>query len=130
MANFVYTTAKENIAKGLIDFDSHDIKFALCSAGYVAVAATDYHAADFAAGLIATSGILQSCTTTDGVVDYADITVPTVTGAAVTQLVLYDSTADLLIADFNTGTGIPFTPNGGDVTLQFPSDAGRLLKFS
>lgn len=56
-----------------------------------------------------------------GVFDAADLTFTSLTGDASEQLILYEdsgteSTSDL-IAMWDTATGLPLTPNGGNVTV-------------
>ena len=77
------------------------------------------------AGEVGTSQELASKTFTSGVLDAADITHPSVTGATCEALVVYIKNAGAnttwrLVAYGDTGvTGLPVTPNGGDITTTF-----------
>jgi hypothetical protein len=84
-----------------------------------------------AAGIVARSGALASKTTTLGVFDAADITLTAVTGDPCEVVIVYkDTGADAtsnLIAVFGTGTGLPVTPNGGDITIQWDNGNFRIF---
>jgi hypothetical protein len=69
---------------------------------------------------------LSAPAATTGVVtfDAPDTTFTSVTGAAATQIVIFNNTgaADAnraLIANFDTATGLPVTPNGGNIVVQW-----------
>lgn len=66
-----------------------------------------------------------------GVFDAADTTFTALTGDSVEQLILFkntgtDATAIILCA-WDTATGLPLTPNGGDVTVVW--NASGIFKF-
>ena len=77
------------------------------------------------AGAVGTDQELTSKTFTNGVLDAADITHPSVTGATCEALVLYVKNAGAnttwrLLAYIDTGvTGLPVTPNGGNIATQW-----------
>jgi hypothetical protein len=134
MANALYTKGKENLLSGVIDMTNDDIKAVFVDgADYSPTLATDDELADIPVGArVATSGALQSKTFTDGVFDAADITVSAVSGDQFEYIVLYDDTSsgDKLIAIIDSATGIPCTPNGGDITIQWDSGASKIFKLS
>jgi hypothetical protein len=87
-----------------------------------------------AAGRVATSGALASKTFTAGVFDAADVTVASVTGDQFESIVLFNDTPGTeatkdLIAKIDTATGLPCTPNGGDITVQWDNGANRIFKL-
>ena len=77
------------------------------------------------AGAVGTDQELTSKTFTGGVLDAADITHPSVTGASCEAIVLYIKNAGAnttwrLLAYIDTGvTGLPVTPNGGNIATQW-----------
>src|SRR5438094_347328 len=82
--------------------------------------ATDQFLSAIASGdRVATSGNLASKTSTAGVFNAANVTFTAVSGAACGALVLYKDTGAAgtspLIAYIDTATGLPVTPNGGDI---------------
>lgn len=63
---------------------------------------------------------LTSPTITNGVFDSADFTWSAVTGDQSEEIILWNDTTtpDTLIANYDTGmTGMPVTPNGGDINV-------------
>lgn len=135
MANALYAKAKESFISQnpSIDMDTDDIKVVGVDHGTdTPVPATDQFLSDIAAGArIFTSGNLASKTVTGGVFDAADITITSVSGNSVESVNLYKDTTvaatSPLIAYIDTGTGLPFTPNGGDVTIQWDSGASKIF---
>ena len=68
-----------------------------------------------------------------GVADAADTTFTSVSGDTVEAIVLYKDTGDAatspLIAYIDTATGLPLTPNGGDVTITWDNGANKIFKL-
>jgi hypothetical protein len=125
MANAIYPKAKEQFLQGGINMSSGNIKAVLVdTADYTYNAAHNALDDIIAGGRVATSANLGSKTFTDGLFDAANATFTAVTGDVSEAVVIYlDSgveSTSLLIAYFDTGvTGLPVTPNGGDINLNF-----------
>ena len=125
MANALYNKGKEALLGGDIDYDANNIKLVLMDETDDAVVLTTDDALDdiLAGSRVATSGNLASKTKTDGVADAADVTLTAVTGDQSESFTLYKDTGteatSLLICNFDTATGLPVTPNGGDITIQW-----------
>lgn len=135
MANGLYAKGREAFLNADIDWLVDNIKLVFVDAGaYTVNLATHQFLSDITAGArIATSGNLAGKTSTDGVADATDPVVSAVTGVTVEAAVLYKDTGTAstspLICYMDTATGLPFTPNGGDVTYQFSSDANKIFKL-
>jgi hypothetical protein len=134
--SFLYDKGREGFLDGSIDWDTDDIRAILVDTGaYTAVQATDDFLADIAGGArIATSSALASKTVTSGVADAADVTFTAVTGASIEAVVLYkhtgsDATARLIAYIDTASSGLPVTPNGGDIVVQWDSGANRIFKL-
>lgn len=125
MANGLYANAKELFLNGDLDWASHNIKCVLVdTASYSVNFATDVYLEDIPSGdRIATSGNLSGKTSTGGVADANNVTFATVTGDQSEALVIYrdvtNETDSPLIAYIDTATGLPVTPNGGDITVEW-----------
>ena len=125
MANAIYPKAKEQFLQGGINMSSGNIKAVLVDLADYTYSAAHNALDDVIAGArVATSGNLGTKTFTDGLFDAANATFTAVTGDVSEAVILYlDSgveSTSLLIAFFDTGvTGLPVTPNGGDVNLNF-----------
>jgi hypothetical protein len=135
MANSLYTKAKQHLIDATIDLDSNDIRAILVDgADYTPNLATHETLANIpAAGRVAVSGALAGKTVTDGVFDANDIVIAAVTGDQFEYIVLYQHTGTesaLLLLLIDTATGLPCTPNGSDITIQWASGADKILRLS
>lgn len=125
MANALYDTFKQDLLNKVFDMDTDLIKATLIdSADYTFSAAHDFYgggSADVAAGAkVAVSGTLGSPTIALGVFDTANFTWTAATGDVSEAVILWDDTItdDRLVAFYDTGmTGMPVTPNGGDINF-------------
>lgn len=125
MANTLYPKWKE----ALLQFTTNNnlsagtVKVALVTAGYT-YSSTDQFYSSVSASVVGTPQTLGTKTFTNGVFDAADVTFTAVTGSAVTTLVIYVDTGTAgtspLVAYIDTSvTGLPVTPNGGDITITW-----------
>lgn len=127
MANAIYPKYKEAIISGGANTDlaTGNVKIALIDTADEAYNAADQFLSDVTgAGIVGTSPNLTSKTVTNGVFDAADPTVSAVSGDQFEALIVYIDTGvagtSRLVAFIDTGwTGLPLTPNGGDVILAF-----------
>lgn len=132
MANALYPTYKQKLlnpgALGLssgtgVDLADDNIKIALIDTGvYTYNSAHEYYSS--VSGVVGTPQLLTSKTTTNGVFDAADVTFTGLTGNSVEAYIIYKDTGSTasspLIAYFDSATsGLPLTPNGGNVTIQW-----------
>lgn len=141
MANALFDPGREGFLLGEIDYDTATIKVSICR-GYTFSAAHKFVSDATTAGatLVATA-TLASKTGTSGVADAADVTFTAVaSGAALTSLLLYQSSAvgggadvaasaQRLIGYIDTATGLPVTPNGGDITIAWDNGTNRIFKL-
>ncbi len=131
MANALYPSFKALLLTGGIDLSSDTIKVALVDTGtYTYSSAHDFY--DDVTGVVGTPQTLASKTTTAGVFDAADVTYTAVSGASVEAYIIYKDTGtpstSPLIGYFDTASsGLPVTPNGGDITLTFDSGASKIF---
>jgi len=136
MANALFAKGREQFLGADIDWDADNIKLVCVDhADDTPVPATDDFLDDIAsAARVATSGNFANKTKTDGVADADDVTLTSVTGDPFESIVLYDDTPATdatkeLIAFIDTATGLPLTPNGGNITVQWDSGANRIFKL-
>jgi hypothetical protein len=136
MANSLYTKAKQGLLEGSIDLDTDTVKAIFVDgADYSPNLATHQYLSDIpSAARVATSGALQNKTVTDGVFDADDITLVSVSGDQFEYIVLFKDTGaegtSRLILLIDSATGLPCTPNGSDITIQWSSDADRIFRLS
>lgn len=133
MANALYGLGRQAFLDGDIDYSADSIKVILVDdADYTVSIDTDQFLSDVPAGArVATSGNFASKTSTLGTADAADVTFSAVTGDQSEALVIYQDTGvegtSRLIAYIDTATGLPVTPNGGDITVQWDAGANRIF---
>lgn len=135
MANALYDKGREGFLDGSIDWDTDDIRCVLVDTALYTVDLANHDFLDDVAvgSRVDTSGAFTSKTVTAGVADAANLTYTAVSGASVEALVIYkhtgsDATARL-IAYIDTATGLPVTPNGGDITVTWDDGANKIFKL-
>lgn len=136
MANALYDAGRAAFLGADIDWLADNIKVSLVR-GYTPNMSTHDMLDDVTGAggtLVATSGNLGTKTSTAGVADAADVTYTTVSaGASCAHLVLYKDTGtpstSALIGLIDTATGLPITPNGGDITIQWDSGSNKIFKL-
>lgn len=140
MANSLYDTAREGFLAGEIDWDTAVIKVALVRS-YTYSASHKFVSDVTGAGgvLHATSAALAGKAVANGVADASDITFTAVAAnAGAHSLLVFQSsavgggadvaaTAQRVILWLDTGTNLPVTPNGGDITVGWSNTAGTLI---
>jgi len=123
MPNVIYPKFKEQALQGGVNLSSGNIKALLVDlADYTYSAAHEFLSDVAVAGRVASSANLASKTFTNGIFDSADPSFATVTGDQSEALILYIDTGtpstSRLIAFYDAGvTGLPITPNGGDINI-------------
>lgn len=135
MANALYDKGRQNILEGAIAWLTDNIKVTSIDEDDDApVLTTDDFLDDILAGAREfQSGNLASKTSTDGTADAADLA-PAFTGASGDQFesitVYRDSgtaSTSELICNIDTATGLPLTPDGGNIDITWSSAADRIF---
>lgn len=134
MANALYDAGRDGFLGGDNDWDSDHRLILHDDADDTVNLTTDNFLDDVAAGArVATSGALASPTHSAGVADASDKTFSTVTGDQAERILIYqhtgtEGTSDL-VASIDTATGLPVTPNGGDITVTWDNGANKIFKL-
>jgi hypothetical protein len=122
MANLLYPKVKEAFISKQIDVSADTIKVALVDTGVYSYSASHEFLSDLS-GVVGTAQTLASKTKALGVFDAADPTFTAVSGNTVEACVVYHDTGtpstSRLIAYIDTATGLPVTPNGGNIVIQW-----------
>jgi len=135
MANSLYAKGREGFLDGSIDWDTHTISMiGMDHTDDTPVPATDDNLDDLlAGGRVGSWTPFGGKTVTDGVADANDITATTVTGDQFESLNNFKDTGtestSRLIAYIDNATGLPCTPNGGNITVQWDSGANKIFKL-
>ncbi len=135
MANVLYDTGRNAFLRGEIAWQTDTIKEVLVDlADYTPSLSTHQFLSDIpASARVATSGALTSKTTTAGVADAADPVFVGATGDQAEVIVGYKDTGtpatSQLIYYIDTATGLPVTPNTGDINHIFDNGTNRIFKL-
>jgi hypothetical protein len=125
MANAIYPLYKQALLDAAANVDLNDgtVKVALIDTGVY-----NYNAADefysSVSGVVGTPQTIGNTTVTNGLFDGDDVTYTAVTGNSVEALLIYIDTGSAatsrLVAWMDTNvTGLPVTPNGGDISINW-----------
>jgi hypothetical protein len=132
----IYAFAKASMlgASPAINLTTGTIKAALVTASYTPNTASggDQYWSVASANAVGTPQQITSPTVTGGVFNGAGVTYTSVAaGAAATQIVIYQDTGTTttspLIAVITAGTGLPVTPNGGNISITWDTGANKIF---
>lgn len=134
MANAIYNSWKSALLQASSDSAlTGTVKVALIDTGTYSFNAThDFY--NDVSGVVGTPVTLANKSYTDGVFDADNATFTAVSGATVEALLIYIDTGvastSRLVAWLDTGyTGLPVTPNGGNITIQWDDGANKIFKL-
>lgn len=125
MANAIYPLYKQALldASANVDINDGTVKVALVDTGVYTYSAAHEFLTSLT-GVVGTAQTINNTTVTNGVFDGDNVTYTAVSGNTVEALVIYIDTGSAatsrLVAYIDTGvTGLPVTPNGGDITVTW-----------
>lgn len=135
MSNALYDKGRQKFLEGDIHWLADTIKVVLVDlADYTPNLATDEFLSDIpTAAQVAISPALSNKTSTAGVADADNVVFTSVTGDQSEALVIFKDTGtpstSPLIAFIDSATGLPVTPNGGDIEVQWDNGANKIFKL-
>lgn len=135
MASALYDKARKAFADGDIDLLNDTIKCVLIDAAdYTVDLANHDFLDDVPSGArVGTPQTLGTKSTTAGVFDAADVTFSSVSGDQCEAILIYKDTGiegtSQLIAYIDSATGLPVTPNGGDIQIQWDNGPNKIFKL-
>lgn len=134
MANTLYDKARQRFLEGQFNWLTDVVKVLLVStSSYTVNTGTHEFLSDISGSArIAGPVTLTGKSTLGGAADASDATFQTVTGGAIGAIVIYvdsgsESTSPLL-AYIDTATGLPITPNGGDIIVTWDNGTNKIFK--
>jgi hypothetical protein len=126
MANALYPKWKEQLLQFTTNnnLSAGTVKVALIDTGTYTYNSANQFWSSASTASVGTPQTIGSKTFTNGVFDGADVTFTAVTGSSAEALILYIDTGTAgtspLVAYIDTSvTGLPVTPNGGDITITW-----------
>lgn len=136
MANVLYTKAKQKFLEGEIDLIDNTINASLVDTGlYTVNLSTDDFRDDINNDAVIATQPLGTKSVTDGVFNAANSVFPNVPATANTieAVVIWKDTGtpgtSPLIAYIDSATGLPVTPNDGNITLIWDSGASKIFRL-
>lgn len=129
MANTLFDNARQMFLEAQINWMTDTMKCLLVDTGaYTVQTATHKYLSDIATSArIAGPVTLTAKSTVGGAADAADCTFTSVSGPSIEAIVIYKDTGSEstspLIAWIDTATGLPITPNGGDIAPRYAKAA-------
>lgn len=126
MANALYPLWKEQLLQFTANnnLSAGTVKVALIDTGVYTYSAAHQFFSSASSASVGTPQTIGTKTFTNGVFDGANVTFTAVTGNSVEALIIYIDTGSAatspLVAYIDTSvTGLPVTPNGGDITITW-----------
>lgn len=135
MTNAVYSKAKEKMLQAGIDLVTGDVKAILVDTlnYYVDLENHDFLDDIPVVAITATSPVLTNKSIAGGVFDADNITFTLVSGNESEAIILYIDTGteseSPLIAYIDTAAGLPITPNGGDIVIEWDNGANKIFRL-
>jgi hypothetical protein len=126
VANAIYPLYKQALldASANVDLNDGTVKVALIDTGVTTYNAANEFYSSVSAGVVGTPQTINNTTVTNGLFDGDNVTYTAVTGNSVEALLIYIDTGSAatsrLVAWIDTSvTGLPVTPNGGDISITW-----------
>lgn len=138
MANALFDTAREKFLEGLFTWSTDTIKAALIDTGTYTVNLSAHEffnacSAGVVGGASGRSSAFTGKATTGGAADANDVTFTAISGASIEAIIIYKDTGvdttSPLIAYIDTATGLPITPNGGDIIVTWDNGPNKIFKL-
>lgn len=135
MSNALYDSGRNGFLVGSINWLNDTIKAMLVDAqAYTLDLAAHQFLSSVPAGSRTAPGVtLANKTAAAGVADADDVTFNAVTGAQSEYIILYKDTGaeatSPLIACIDTATGLPVTPNGGNISVSWSNGTNKIFKL-
>lgn len=134
MANTLYDYCRQRFLEAQINWMTDTVKVILVStSAYTPQTAVHQYLSDISGSArIAGPVTLTAKATTGGAADAADCTFTSVSGATINAIVIYKDTGteatSPLIAYIDTATGLPITPNGGDIIVTWDNGVNKIFR--
>lgn len=123
MASAIYPKFKEVQLQGTHNLSTAAVRAVLVDTGTYTYSAAHQFYSDLSGVVGTESGLFGSKTFTNGTFDAADITFSAVTGNTAEAIVIFVDTGnaatDALICYVDSASGLPVTPNGGDINVTW-----------
>lgn len=134
MANTLYDFARQRFLEAQINWMTNVVKVILVDTGaYTPQTAVHQYLSDIpTSARIAGPVTMTGKATAGGAADANDVTFTAVSGASIEAIIIYidngTEATSPLIAYIDTATGLPITPNGGDIIVTWDNGTNKIFK--
>lgn len=135
MANALYDSGRNGFLTGTLDWDTHTFALYLIDHGTdTPNVTTDANVSDLTAGArIGGKGTMTTSAPGAGVADATDVTLTSVSGNSAESINIFRDTGteatSTLTVYIDTATGLPITPNGGNINIVWDNGANKIFKL-
>lgn len=134
MSNTLFDKGRQRFLEGTLNWLTDTVKCQLVDTATYTFSQTHEFFSDVGVpARIGTTTALSGKTTGGGAADANDVTFSAVSGATTEAMVIYKDTGteatSPLIAFIDTATGLPITPNGGDIIITWDNGVNRIFKL-
>ena len=135
MPNALFDRGRQRFLEGQFNWLTDTIRVLMVDTGAYTVnlSAHEFLSDIPTSARITTPVTLTGKTTTGGAADANDVTFSAVSGPSIEALIIYrDSGTEAtspLIAYIDTATGLPITPNGGDIIVTWDNGVNRIFRL-
>ena len=141
MANSLYDKGRQRFLEAQLNWITDDIKVVMVdTAVYTFAASHEFLSSVALESHVTAPTTLTSKTSSNGAADAQDVTFAAVNGPSIEALVIYkqvlgldgvtpDDAASILIAYIDTATGLPITPNGGDIIVTWDNGINKIFRL-
>jgi hypothetical protein len=132
VANTLYPKGRQKFLEGGIAWLTDTIKVILVDTAAYTYSSSHEFLSNIPVGArVGTAVTLTTKTSINGVADADDVTFVALTGAELEAVVIFKDTGveatSPLIAWFDTGVGLPLTPNSGNVPLIWDNGSSKIF---
>ena len=135
----LYPIGREGFLDGSIDWDTNTQKITLINIDNYKISGGSAHQYyGKSVGITARvkesdTNALSTKTVTSGIADAGDVSLSAVSGAAFNAIIIWQDSGSpdtsRLIAYIDSGTGLPASPNSGDITISWSNGASKIFQL-
>lgn len=135
MSNALYDKGRQRFLEGSFNWLTDTLKTLMIDTGaYTPNLASHEFLSDISASSrITTPVTLTGKTSVGGAANAANVTFSSVSGPSIEAILIYKDTGveatSPLIAYIDTATGLPITPNGGDIIITWDTGPNKIFKL-
>ena len=133
MANSLYDKGREKFASAQINWLTDDIRVVLVDTGAYTFSQAHEFLSDIpSAARISSIQALSGKALVSGACDANDLTFPSVSGASIEVIIIFKDTGteatSPVLAYIDSGTGLPITPNSGDIIVTWDNGINKIFR--